>query len=458
MECSPTPSTGTSTSPSTVEPQTVPIVSQPSSPRSTALPSPPDSPSQSPSDSVSSLPSVSSSFFFSSAAASPPRSNPASDHARESTQGLIIPSLTLPAPLRRPTPYGQTLGDLRLLVVGSKGSGKTYLSGSLVEDNEDIIDVGSWEDADHGCSVLYASTDWIEHSDEHGLEKFEPSKNVEIIMVPGYEHNDDPQEILQSISSMIEAPFHSLAEVINPQCSPSAVLSNLLSSPSTPLYTAIIFMLSSSPSPLEILLIDMLGPKIPIILLPRLSSRNPSPTPNHTLSSFRPTSIIALRTGLFRSTDTLASLRAEAADRFLRWREVERALDDLSRTIKSSTKLPKSDWSKREWEAEWEGMLSQDVARAKRARERDNTLTQANTFPHRSAFNSESSSSSCINSSFDPLHFPSLVFFSLSLLRPARQRVGASLKSFVSVLRNWQVGLALVGGFCFGIGIGLFLK
>ena len=64
-----------------------------------------------------------------------------------------------------------------------------------MEDNEDIVDVGSWEDdADHGCvacSVLYASTDWIEHSDEHGLEKFEPSKNVEIIKMPGYEHNDD---------------------------------------------------------------------------------------------------------------------------------------------------------------------------------------------------------------------------------------------------------------------------
>jgi uncharacterized membrane protein YedE/YeeE len=103
-------------------------------------------------------------------------------------------------------------------------------------------------------------------------------------------------------------------------------------------------------------------------------------------------------------------------------------------------------------------MLSQDVARAKRARERDNTLTQANTFLHRSAFDSESSPSSCVNSSFDPLHLPSLVFFSLSLLRPARQRVRASLRGFVDVLRDWQVGLALVGGFCFGIGIQLLLK
>lgn len=173
-----------------MEPQTVPIASQPSSPPSVAHLSPPDSPSESPSNSVSSLPSISSSFFFSSAAASPPHSNAASDHVRDSTQ-LIIPSLTLPSPLRRPTPYGQTLGDLRLLVIGSKGSGKSSLSVSLVEDNEDVVDFSSWEDGEYGCSILHASTDWIEHSDPHGLEKFEPSKNVEIIKLPGYEHHDD---------------------------------------------------------------------------------------------------------------------------------------------------------------------------------------------------------------------------------------------------------------------------
>lgn len=187
----------TSTSVSTIrslhvnmDSQTVPIVtvSQTSSPHSVALPSPPDSPS--PSDSISSLPSISSSFFFSSAADSPLDSNPPSDHARECNQGLIIPSLTLPSPLRQPTPYGQTLGDLRLLVLGSEGSGKRYLSGLLVEDNEDVVEVGTWEDGEYG-SVLRASTNWIEHSDAHGLEKFEPSKNVEIIKLPGYQHNDN---------------------------------------------------------------------------------------------------------------------------------------------------------------------------------------------------------------------------------------------------------------------------
>lgn len=163
------------------------IVSQPSSPRSSALPSPPDSPS---SGSVSSFPSVSSSFFFSSAAASPPHSRPHSEHARDSTHGLIIPSLTLPSPLRRPTPFGQTLGDLRLLVLGSKGAGKSLLSGLLLEDNDDVVEIGTWEE-DEGGSILRASTDWIEHRDEHGLEKFEPCRNLEIYKLPGYDQADD---------------------------------------------------------------------------------------------------------------------------------------------------------------------------------------------------------------------------------------------------------------------------
>jgi hypothetical protein len=159
--------------------------SQPSSPRSSALPSPPDSP-----DSVSSFPSVSSSFFFSSAAASPPHPHAHLDHIRDPTQGLIIPSLTLPAALRRPTLFGQTVGDIKLLVLASKAAGKGFLSGLLVEDNEDVVEVGIWEEAEYG-SVLRASTDWIEHRDAHGLENFEPSRNLEIIELPGYDTGDD---------------------------------------------------------------------------------------------------------------------------------------------------------------------------------------------------------------------------------------------------------------------------
>ena len=152
-------------------------VSQPSSPRSSALPSPPGSP-----DSISSFPSLSSSFFFSSAAASPPYAHAHIEQDRELTQGLIIPSLTLPAPLRQPTPYGKTLGDIRILALGSADPAASPIAGILLEENEDVVDVGPSEVTNDGL-VIRASTDWIEHNDAHGLEKFEPSRNVEILDV-----------------------------------------------------------------------------------------------------------------------------------------------------------------------------------------------------------------------------------------------------------------------------------
>jgi hypothetical protein len=157
------------------------------SPPPSALPSPPDSPS---SGSVSSFPSVSSSFFFSSTAPSPPQSQPPSGHLRELTEGLIIPSLTLPSALRRPTAYGQTIGDLRIVVLGNQGAGKTFLANLLLEDNEAVVDFGTWENTEHG-KVLYASTDWIEHSDAHGLEKYEPTRNIEVIELSSYVPTSD---------------------------------------------------------------------------------------------------------------------------------------------------------------------------------------------------------------------------------------------------------------------------
>jgi len=212
------------------------------------LPSPPDSPNLSPvhsgmhspsvdSVSESSLPSVSSSFFFSSSAAgSPGRSRysssyPHSEHGHDryppptsSSQlpstgssplghhNLIIPSLTLPSALRRPTPFGQTLGTLRLLVLGAQGAGKSFLTGLLLEDNEDVVEVGTWEDweagslADLGLAggvsdttdgafsygkVLRASTDWIERQDAFGAERYEPTGNVHIVELPGYSQDAD---------------------------------------------------------------------------------------------------------------------------------------------------------------------------------------------------------------------------------------------------------------------------
>lgn len=204
MECSPSTSASTirvlhsslsklaeqSTSVSHVSP----LASSPeSSPSLAASPS---------TDSISSLPSVSSSFFFSSSAAtSPPHhgSNPrsgSSERGLDQEHGLIIPFLTLPDALKRPTPFGQTLGDLRLLVLGAQGAEKSFFTGLLMEDNEDVVEVGTWEDSDdHAGKVLKASTDWVEVKDGLGMEKFEPLRNVEIVELPGYDYDTDVSDL-----------------------------------------------------------------------------------------------------------------------------------------------------------------------------------------------------------------------------------------------------------------------
>ncbi|KAF9457891.1 hypothetical protein BDZ94DRAFT_1325916 [Collybia nuda] len=471
-------------------------VSVPSSPRSSTLPSPPDSPS---SESVSSLPSVSSSFFFSSAAASPGPSQPQSrhepDHARESAvaQGLIIPSLMLPEAVGRPTPYGQTVGDVRLLVLGSKGVGRAFVTGLLLEDNEDVVDVGTWEDVECG-RLLRASTDWVEHRDAHGLERFEPTRNVEILDLPGYDHDTDVNGFLQAVKSIIQVPFYTVSDVLDPAHRPSAIVANLVSSTTTPLYTALIFLLPSAPTPLDSLIIDTLSTHIPTILLPRIPHHHQTKLPFHTnskLSSFRPSSVLALRAGLFHSPETIAVLRSEATDRFLRWREVERAVDeihmarrdDATNTGSGSGSGPGNGpedarWDKGRWEAEWVAGLSHDVAR----RLREGTLTERNVRRAqnrlRQVLGESDLDGTCASAGdhdpescnggegydydstfdYDPLHLPSLVLFSISLLGPLRVRLGRTVVRVVDKLGEASVQVALVGGFCVGVGVGVYLK
>ncbi|KAG9308341.1 hypothetical protein JVU11DRAFT_12107 [Chiua virens] len=401
--------------------------SQPSSP---TLPSPPDSPSES----ISSLPSVGSSFFFSSAAASPPHSHPHSDHARDSTlaQGLIIPSLTLPEALPRPTQYGKTLGDIRLLVIGDAVEDHLLLSTLLFEDNEDIVDTGDWEATSDGF-MLRASTDWIEHKDAHGLEKFEPSRNIELVV------HHSPSSILP----LIHSPFHSLLEIVDQHCHPSAALTNLIASPWSPLYTALVILTDLGPSGTEDQLIDTLAPHIPVIVLRHGPDQTRFPSRPH-MASFRPSSSSALRHGLFRSPETLSSLRYEAAERFLRWREVERAVEHIAASHRETayySEKPQG-WDKARWEAEWEIRLSQDVA----TRNRENTVTARP--------DAIGPPLPCV----DPLHISSLLSLTLSLFDPMRDRFRKSLSKAWTKLSESEVRVALLGSFCIGIGIGLMIR
>ncbi|EGO26816.1 hypothetical protein SERLADRAFT_464293 [Serpula lacrymans var. lacrymans S7.9] len=313
----------------------------------------------------------------------------------------------------------------------------------LLEDNEDIVEVGAWEETKEGA-VLRASTDWIEHRDAHGLEKFEPARNVEIMKLPEHAHDDNALTISQSVLSIIQSPFHVVSDIIDPQCPPSAVLTNLLASPYSPLYTALIFITTSVPSPAEYKLLDALALHIPMIVLPELSDNDHHSGRLH-LSSFCPRSGVALRSGLFRSPETISMLRFEAAERFLRWREVEREVKNIAQSRKDvfgPAVKPKSEepvWDKAEWEAQWDHTLSKDVTR----RLREDTITARPVI-----------SMPCMSS----LHFPSLFLFSLSLLEPARDRLGRSVSTFVGKVANCHLGLAMVGSLCVGIGIGFLLK
>lgn len=152
--------------------------------------------------------------------------------------------------------------------------------------------------------------------------------------------------------------------------------------------TAYSLLFSSALTPSVRTLIDTLSPHVPVILLPQGPSN--SRTRTH-LSLFRPSSPLALRQGLFRSPETLAMVRGEAADRFLRWREVERAVgfvkgeqpqaevsekrteEPLETSLGKQKEDGGSGWSKAQWEAEWDATLSHNVAR----RLRESSITSA---------------------------------------------------------------------------------
>lgn len=276
-------------------------------------------------------------------------------------------------------------------------------------------------------------------------------------------------DIVESVLDLIHAQFKPVHDLLNPDCPPSSTLVNLLSSPYTPFYTALIILTSTSPTHLDTSLVERLSPHIPVIALPPFP---PSRRSSQHLSSFRPANSAALRSYLFRSPETLASLRMEAADRFLRWREVHRVHNalTLSTTTTSPTHLKahqchsptKIRWNRADWEAEWDYKLSKEVS---------DLHTSALPPPSPSKPPSPSNSSSCAAyyspTTFDPLHLPSIFMFSLSLLAPLRHRIfgehmetlddpTTTTKANIAQPFNWGV-LGVMGAFCAGIGLGMLI-
>lgn len=218
-----------------------------------------------------------------------------------------------------------------------------------------------------------------------------------------------------------------------------------------------------APTALDRRLISELGSQVPLIVLPRLYSRPQDASLTDKLSAFRPSTAVALRSGLFNSPETLSLLRTEATDRYFKWREVQRAVSHIhTRQHRTSryalSQATYSRWDKAKWESDYLASLSHDVARARNA-----TITRRQT-PNLALSksldlddNSLVPRGSC-GTSLDPLHIPSLFLFSISLLNPLRARLCKSISEFLESLGSEKnVRIALLGGFCIGLGIGVMV-
>lgn len=220
------------------------------------------------------------------------------------------------------------------------------------------------------------------------------------------------------------------------------------------------------------------------------------------LSNFQPSTAVALRSGLFHSPETVALLRNEAVDRFLRWREVEKSVERIlgasvgkeqagvSRPRRRPNRVGRAKedaramlthaeekWDEVKWEAEWLVNFSRDVDSARRKREA--TITQKDIAPPLLSTENDNAFASGAGSTnrpiekvktpaerlgphgaatvFDPLHFPSLLAFSFSLLGPLRTRLAQSVQEMWEALNETQVKVALLSGFCIGFGVGVGL-
>ncbi|KAF8576272.1 hypothetical protein K439DRAFT_1664680 [Ramaria rubella] len=408
-------------------------LSRPSSPQSSGLPSPPSSPGSS----FSSLPSDA---FSLSVPSSPPRhDSPLPAHS------LILPSLSLGTNGEcAQNLHGEALGHLHLLILGARGSGKTLVAETLVHGNPDVVDVGQWVDDPAIGRVLSAET-------RMEGETMGASGNVRLVETMGFDQTDDPDTIVNPILDAIRARFRAVVPLLSQSHPPDRALRDLLASSQSPFFTAVLLLTSCPPTPLETSLLSKLATHIPVISIPspslphasRSSSRARTRRATVTAPSFRSSTPAHLRTTLFRRPAALHTLRRQAAERFLWWREVETAkhqTDPLDKLL--GNRQPNDDLPIEKWD--WEARLSHDVALARAAME-----------PKMSSPSEPHACPPYANLSFDPLHIPSLFLLSLSILRPLRDSVVARLR--IGVRTRWFAA-TVISAFCAGVGVGYLLR
>lgn len=106
----------------------------------------------------------------------------------------------MPSPIRRATPYGKIVGDVKLLVLSrSDVDAEDFLKVLTDEQCEDYVHIDPWETIDldylglEGTEGRHVSisTDWVEHKGRHGPERYEPLRNINITHLPEYDSHDD---------------------------------------------------------------------------------------------------------------------------------------------------------------------------------------------------------------------------------------------------------------------------
>lgn len=360
----------------TLEAQTA--ASETASPRSIAsLPSPPSSPKPhnhdensipgTPSSFASDLPisSLSSSLFLS--GASSPGPHPPL-HEEASSRTLIIPSLTIPQydPAR-----GDAVGSVKLWVIGAGLPDCQAAAESIVRDAPLISEIGDWIFNGNGVARLQASTvssahQSLPHSLHHNrwnVEVYVADVSVDsvaqvMILNTHYSHRSfdstsQPASTVDSILVAIQEPFTCTDRLLNDSEPSTTSFLPLLTSSTTLLHTAVVYLRSSrelfklcyqitnlthvapkASTRHDQVIINELSPYIPVITMPIplphpygpvLSKASSSPE-SATTSTVRPKSLTQLRDNLFLNPSTLHHLRIEAAERFLRWRDLNAAL------------------------------------------------------------------------------------------------------------------------------------
>jgi len=159
-------------------------------------------------------------------------------------------------------------------------------------------------------------------------------------------------------------------------------------------------------------------------------------------------------------------LRREAVDRFLWWRAVQKwgTMDDgikrerigasrrlverrgrVGGSVEDDDDLDDDEEEDARWDASREAAAG---AVWKRRRRRRGTTISANRARPLDVPQYHS---------IDPLHLPSLIVLSFSLFAPLKERLGSVLASAVESLKERRVQAALIGGFCVGVGVGLWV-